>query len=442
MVFLTLILSIAAVAFLSSRLHNTLLSPWGIYSLAWLGMFALYALDWVSFVPIRIETWTVLIGSLITYGLGASIALVSWNRKRQTTMPAPDTWFEGVDLAMYGRVQFVVTVLGLIGAAGYFGVIDRLFGLQTLLTNPGSIRSSQNSEDYISAFFWWKFLFYMNWFAIPLGTARLLYQGRRTPLWVPLTLLLSIAINLTLVARLQILFILFSILFMVGAAYQKKLRVWEPVLIGTVLVVVAVYFVAAGELLGKTYDYIIGLAGFYGPEAFRPLTGIYIYITANIPAFQAYMYFNELHHTYGLFQIIPAAKLLSRLQLISVALPSEVGEFVPVPFPFNTFTYLNVFYKDWGVIGAITGPFLFGLLGNWLYLRACASGRVWHIIGAMLVAHACVLSISTNDLIRTPQWEYVIGLIVLAVISRKRSPRQVIVPAWQRSPTGTPTLEP
>jgi oligosaccharide repeat unit polymerase len=90
-----------------------------------------------------------------------------------------------------------------------------------------------------------------------------------------------------------------------------------------------------------------------------------------------------------------------------------------IPFPFNTSTYLNVFYLDWGLIGVFIGPFLFGLIGNWLYRYTCARGRVWHVVLMAFVTHACLSSIGTNVLISTPQWEYVLALILLALLARK-----------------------
>ena len=111
----------------------------------------------------------------------------------------------------------------------------------------------------------------------------------------------------------------------------------------------------------------------------------------------------------------------SRLaDLFGNQLPSEVGEFLSIPQAFNTYTYLNVFYMDWGVVGIVIGPFLFGMLGNWFFLRACSRGKVWHIIGCGLLGYAAVASIGTNVLISTPVWEIALALGVLAALARGR----------------------
>jgi oligosaccharide repeat unit polymerase len=426
MIFVLLCAAIYMTVRLSWRWHNTFLTPWAIYTIAWLGMFALYALGWLDFIPVSSDTWLILIGSLASYWLGAFLAL-GRTRYSDTKLILPDaaTWFDGVNLKRYGRFQMAVTVLGLIGVVGYLLAIQRVFGLDTLFNDPGLVRSLQSEEQFVSEFFWWKFLFYLNWLAIPLGVARMVFQRRQTPRWVYVTVLIFFAVNFTLVSRSQILFVLFLCTYLVSAAFNKSLRRWEPILIGGIVAITVIYFVVAGEFLGKTYQYLISQAGdFYGPDALRPLAGFYTYVTGNIPGFQAFMREYELVHSYGLFQILPAAKILSSVGLINVELPIEVGNFLLIPFPFNTYTYLNVFYLDWGLIGVFIGPFLFGLAGNWLYRYTCLRGRVWHILLMAFITHACLSSIGTNVLISAPQWEYAFALAVLALVARK-SPSDV-----------------
>src|SRR5512139_1090389 len=104
MIFLLLCVAIFITVRLSWRWHNTFLTPWAVYTIAWLGMFAIYALGWIDFTPIRSDTWLILIGSLAMYWLGAFIAL---SRKKypdaKLSMPDATTWFGGVDLKRYGR---------------------------------------------------------------------------------------------------------------------------------------------------------------------------------------------------------------------------------------------------------------------------------------------------------------------------------------------------
>ncbi|CAG0939476.1 hypothetical protein BROC_00658 [Candidatus Brocadiaceae bacterium] len=438
MVFLLFASCIFIVARISQSLHNTILTPWSVYVLAWLGMLAVYSLDWITFIPIEWDTWVVLFGSLSFYLAGSIIAFRAWHSHDRPVIPNVAHWFSNVNLSAYTMFQIGISITGIAGALGYLYVIQEQYGLETLITNPGLIRATQSGEDFVAGFFWWKFLFYMNWLAIPLGVARIVYEKANSPRWIYLALLIHFLVNFILVSRSQLLLVLFLVVFVIVAAFHRRIRESEFLLIGVMLVATVVYFIVMGEALGKTFEYTISQAGnFHGPDFVRPLAQFYLYVAGNIPAFQMYMTTYESSQTYGLFQFIPIAKVLSKLDMVPWELPQEVGQNVFIPFSFNTYTYLNVFYLDWGLIGTLIGPFLFGLIGNWIYLRACSSGQVWDVIGTAFIVHASFSSIGTNVLVSTPQWEFAIALVILAVLSRKRQlrfERRTSTRAQARSP--------
>lgn len=408
------------VATASMRLHRTILSPWAIYLVSWLGMIAAYSLTWVRFNAIEAETWLAVAGSLGAYLVGAALALgIGSGALARRCLPAPERWFEGVRRSRFLAFFWITVVLGLVGAAGYFLVVKRLWGLGTLITDPGLIRGEQGQPEFVAAFYWWKFLFYMNWLGIGLGLAWVVAGRRKASVWVWAAVIAEVAVNLALVSRSQMLLIGFIALFLLSVRRSRSSRSAGLVGLAVLTLAIAGYFTFAGQMLGKTSEHAADWAGgFRGPEVFRPVASFYIYIAANIPALQAFMATYAATRTYGLFQILPLAKLLQAAGVVTVPLPNEVGEFLSVPFAFNTYTYLNVFYMDWGAIGILIGPFLFGWLGNWFFVRTCSRGKVWHVVGCALIAHASLSSIGTNVLISTPQWEMAISLLLLALLAR------------------------
>ena len=421
MIFAACLVLMTAVVLLSRRVHRTVLAPWSIYTVVWLGLIGLHSLNWIHFTPISSQTWLMLLGSLGSYLAGAGLVFAVKPVAVAMSLPPRERWFSGVTFPRVRQFHAVITVMGLVGSVGYFLVVQRLYGLDTLLTNPGTIRSGQSTTEFIQMFFWWKFPFYMNWLAIGLGLAWILARGRLTPAWVYAALVVEVMVNLALVSRGQMLLVGFVAVFLLTARRRRIGAARQLLVLGVLVVALAAYFTVAGELLGKTSEYFVDAAGgYFGPKALRPLGEFYIYVAGNIPAFQAFVTEYADVRTHALFQILPLAKLLQAAGFLGGRLPSEVGEFLNIPQPFNTYTYLNVFYMDWGVVGIVIGPFLFGLLGNWFFLRACARGKVWHIIGSAIIGYAAVASIGTNVLISTPVWEFALALGILAALARSR----------------------
>jgi oligosaccharide repeat unit polymerase len=264
-----------------------------------------------------------------------------------------------------------------------------------------------------------------------LGVCRLIHNGR-APLTICI-LLAQLLINVTLVSRSQIILIGVVCAVIVSSALSLGRSYVEPVVISVLGSSLIGYFIIVGQALGKTYDYVILRAGdFAGPDIFRPLASAYVYIAANIPAFDGYMFHHQGEYTWGLFGTLPVAKFLQHVGLLQHALPNEVGDFVEVPFLFNTYTYLNVFYRDFGIFGALLCPLLVGYIGNRFYLRACRQGRLWDVVAAAFLIHASFLSIATNVMVSTPQWEFALALWIMARTCRRETRRAVATPAFRQ----------
>lgn len=135
--------------------------------------------------------------------------------------------------------------------------------------------------------------------------------------------------------------------------------------------------------------------------------------------------------------LLPVEKFYQRLIDPSAPDISEVGEFYLIPIPFNTFTYLNVFYSDFGVIGLLILPGLFGFAVTHLYTRMRLRPSFFLAYVNGLLAHACLLSFSTNRLVSTPSWELiVVGAIVALYIRRPKERPALHAAAIRRAAQG------
>ena len=129
MIFSTCLVSIAAVALLSRRVHRTVLSPWAIYTIVWLGLIGVHSLEWVHFIPISARTWFMLLGSLASYLAGAGLLFAVKPTGVAMSLPAKERWFAGVNFVGVRQFHVVITIMGLVGSVGYFLVVQRLYGL-------------------------------------------------------------------------------------------------------------------------------------------------------------------------------------------------------------------------------------------------------------------------------------------------------------------------
>jgi oligosaccharide repeat unit polymerase len=53
--------------------------------------------------------------------------------------------------------------------------------------------------------------------------------------------------------------------------------------------------------------------------------------------------------------------------------PSHIGDYYYVPFPFNVATYLDVMYKDFGFFGILVLPAIFGFIFTIFFVRLIRS---------------------------------------------------------------------
>jgi oligosaccharide repeat unit polymerase len=191
--------------------------------------------------------------------------------------------------------------------------------------------------------------------------------GRRKYFYACGFLLIALAIGLTSVSRYEatvnIVYMVFAYCVVRGldrrrAAGHSLLAMLLP------LLAVAVLFFMIDLLLHKSAEYgrPDRLQGF--------LYHLFWYLASPLAAFNELLTSFDGHHHLGQYTFFPLYKWLSRFHLAPEADISVFGEFVLVPYLANTYTYLQNFYEDFGLVGVTVAPYILGLTVSVLKTRA------------------------------------------------------------------------
>jgi oligosaccharide repeat unit polymerase len=136
-----------------------------------------------------------------------------------------------------------------------------------------------------------------------------------------------------------------------GAARSRVIRDLLPP-----MAAVAVIFVVVELLLRKSATY--GPAGNWRSVLFS----FYWYLASPTAAFDEFLAGFPGVYSLGEKTFAPFVKWLYHFHLAAQPTVTIYGEFVWVPYPANTYTYLRNFYEDFGILGVALVPYAFGAL--------------------------------------------------------------------------------
>lgn len=119
---------------------------------------------------------------------------------------------------------------------------------------------------------------------------------------------------------------------------------------------VALIFVVVELLLHKSATY--HQTGGWRTQLFP----FYWNVTSSIAAFNDFLGNFQGVHTWGERTFLAFFKWLHRFHLIGPHNSPILYEFIHIPYGVNTYTYLRVFYEDFGLLGVAVLPYVYGAL--------------------------------------------------------------------------------
>lgn len=390
------------------------------HNLAWMVALLVYASNLVHFSGLPVEAWAVVVGAISAFNVGTVIML----GPRSDHLVKDAVYVPGV----VRGCKYGFPLAFAVGVAFYLYAVATTFGLHSLLQSASQVRSGQGGSDFVNSFFLPARLLY---FLGPIVFVTYAYPKAfgfhvRRPVQIGVLLMTILA----LLASLSRTLIFVALAWTAASALllaEGRLRdrfPWLPTKRRAF---------AAGVLALGAFQLVAVVTGKSGAEdpRIQPYlsstvkgsagVSVLLYIAGPLPAF------GDLVRGDSQTAYPPGNYGLATTATLEKFVPgwraAPAGPFASVPFPDNTYTWLEPFQRDFGFAGDIGFPFLFGL-GTGAVLRRRIEGPYRLLVGGLLAGLA-VWAPFLNQYISTFTLEYLALIGLLFALSRRRAAGQV-----------------
>lgn len=389
---------VVSFACISKNYLKTWLNPVSVFVSVWginLVVFSIFA---DQYIKIHAQTWLVLLASFVTYLLGIysfwfGIPDKRWLRRN---LKSEDRIFALRSTIDKGKMRVAIYFLIVAGGIFFFYFlisVGRLQGFNRIIYTLLDTRSVMKNEGALPGFhylYFWEML-------LPLTVLYILLFGKRSDLMlVIVVLILTLCLVLTgaktnIAKSLMWSFVFYSLLKFENIQLKR-------------IVVISISVIFSGIFLFFVHTGFTGeLKNFHAQ--FRE---VILRFSAQFPTFQLLINDSSISHSYGSLIFHPVAKL-AQLVWPEMYVPSHILDFYPVPYWFNLATYLDVFYRDFGVVGVVMLPWFFGVLsGSCFYLYCIKKNNFFVLFAFSIILLWTIASPSTAGFIKPSFWFQII----------------------------------
>ena len=414
MVSFTLFLLAASGLLLSKKLLDDFFSPPAVYNFFWCFALGCLELGWIDYEPLRAGGWQVIWLGYAGF-MGGCLVLTAYGMGKKGWRNAQPA-FQHLDRKKLERVLIVMFALGIFGFVVQLAHLQFSIGLGSFISDPMRAREDHTNIKYLGFF---NILNVSN-FVLALMYL-VLYQRPRK--WVVLIMLWALATTFVTTDRTRFFYMVIWA-FYVGAYLFRRLDL-SPRLI-----------FAAGATFLALFGFFLLIAKIYKKEAFSdnaeyvnvgeelaPLVDPYIYLTGSFPVLQAFL--DDHHeHTHGRRSFEPYVKV------IEVVYPEFeraeiVGKFYRVPIELNACTYLEPYYKDWGIAGILIGSLVSGLIAMTAYFVMRQRKTLFSVYLSSLLTFCVTISIFVNHFVATATLYFVIVGYIVYRLTHTKEPQPI-----------------
>lgn len=374
-----------------------LIMPAFLYSFVWTISFGLYGLGWIRYNSLSPEAWIYISVAWVSFSVGAAAATY--------TFPTVIRAFDA------SKLRAPILMLSAAGTLYCFTLARDI--MQKVDENILAAVLFRGNELYALRFFGElsgiPYVGYCTYAACALAGVYTRYIGAIGRYAViPLALILIDGLLSAQRAGIVIGALLFGFaLWLTPSRIRFSLRGWQ--VSGLAVVILAGFFwVSATRGIEPTFDGQSAELNLLADFA-APLPSIYMYLTAPIPGFSAYLSDRNEPEFFGRNTLAPLYRMLARLGF-DTHVP-HYAEFYPTPIPINTCTYLRDVHADFGAFGVVLFPFGVAYLATALWRRRLSMNSV------VTLAHMLVwiaFSFSSSIAI-TGYWYFSLFASVLAI---------------------------
>jgi len=390
-----------------------LINPVTVYLLVWFFITLLYNLRIISFNAVGLRTWSALVIGHIMFTLGGiQGASVSQLRPEVGRIPldCPGVCHPA-PRERYMRLMLLYFAVGIGIFIIYLKVVSSQYGgFLNVVIMPWLVRAGIGEGE---VFLSYKYIYILMPLSVISGLYLIVY-GRSV--WALLILVVSLLSSMATTGRLNFIWCLVWIAF--AAIYTKKIsRIHFGMVLKSVLLFscfVAI-FVGMGNWLGKSYENFDFAGEHKGISRYLVLP--YLYLEGSIPALQRLIEEQPERH-YGMNTFLPIVKIYSTIK--GSTPPSEIEESVDIPYSFNTFTYLSPGIRDFGLLGTVFMPLIYGFVAMYIFVRMwTGDAGMFSIYLCSLVSSIVVFSFKGNHTISFATWMFILsGYVFYFLVER------------------------
>ncbi|MHB8539623.1 MAG: O-antigen polymerase [Candidatus Acidiferrales bacterium] len=419
----------------SRKYFGHILSPFGVFYGVWFTALAMFCIRWVNYAPLGGDAERLIAMSMGAFGLGW-VFIYAFIGDR-AVIHRTEVNVTNISIRRMRRVIILVFGFGLIGLGDFLWNVQSSLGLTTFVQAPYLIRQAMGIGDVFEGI---KFFNWLNVMNVVLCTIYLELDKTAKRKVIKAILIVSVAATLVMEDRTRFFYAVLWAGFVL--AHMRKWKV-KKVIVGGAMVglLLIVQFLAVASWLGKVAQNSPAvMAAESIPDQLDFLLPPYVYLTGSFPALQAYVQ-NAQVSTGGEMTFRPLFEILSRFDS-HLTPPDVIGDFYEIPFPFNTYTWLQQFYSDFGVAGAFLGPMVVGLLAGLVYFRFLRSGSAYGVYVNGLFSFCLAISVLVNHFTQGPAWYFLgLGWLIFRYLARRPAPTKHFVGNMGRrfnAPSGMP----
>ncbi len=381
------------------------------HNIVWISALLLLATNLVAYDEGSPTAWLVLLCGLLSFNVASLLALAP---SRSVALTFGNSRTESKPL-LSRPFLLTATSIYLVSFGVYIYSLSRFYGLDVLLTNPGSLRAmSLDGESYLSR------TPFLARLGLNLGPVLLVVFAVRKSVSVPLPPVLRavmvVVLGVTMLAMLQrtnlFMAILWYFAYFISSSRAKssvsglgsfsnvsdsvevkrRRRFATAMIAGPLILFLSFQFM--GGALGKTGQQALSTGRVSSELAASGLSDIYGYATSGLPAFlklvdsentrspsepvPGQMVIGDYNpQTFGMATFGP---LIERIP--GIPQWNRISPFIDIGVLTNVFTWFELPYRDFRLVGVVIYGFFSGFLTSKLFILRFRSSRIFWIQSA------------------------------------------------------------
>ncbi len=432
-ILLTFALAVLGVMLADYRFKDSL-APVGVFSVIWFSALSLFAMPIVDYITIEFRTWLILLGAGVMFIFGAIIIKPPQSAEALSRHNAAPHAEEGAIM----RSLYVVLIISLLGMALFYYRVHSILGISVIWEDPRLLHYHRVYGELAKTGIVGVF-YATNILLLPLLAYYYARFGRLRPImwFILLYLVAFFFVESSRTATLATLSWAAFAWFYLNSRNNTLAR-WA-IISAAGLTIISLFILGQVRLekgAAASGSYVMEYAALGDDTAVQFIDG-YVYATGSFAAFDVLVDRADFYgYSWGFETFAPVARMIN-LILPRTVYAESVREFVYIPFPYNTFTFLDAFYLDFGWVGALLGPFALGALSQAAYRMARERSSFLSVLTASWFTSLLVSTISVNRFTWVVSWYFLVLCMALHLaFFRQNSPAP---PSASAGPLVTPT---